>query len=107
MTKPEKPQSCRSVPVSSARFCVAGIPSTELYAVMIDRACATVIASRNGGEKRSLHQPPVQVGRELAPPPPPPLVHQRLRAGAGRPPAQQAPHVPPAHLAGVGALPPA
>jgi hypothetical protein len=36
--------------VSSRRFCVAGEPSTELYAVITERAPAFVIASRNGGK---------------------------------------------------------
>ena len=49
ITKPRKPQSRRSVPFSSAPLCVAGIPSTELYAVITDLAPASS-AARNGGK---------------------------------------------------------
>ena len=49
MTKPRNPQSRRSVTSRSARRCVAGIPSTELYAVITDLAPASS-AARNGGK---------------------------------------------------------
>ena len=53
MTKPRKRQSRLSTSVSSHRFCVAGDPSTELYAVMMDRAPALRTADSNGGKCNS------------------------------------------------------
>ena len=49
ITKPRNPQCLRSVPSRRARLCDAGIPSTELYAVISDIAPASS-AARNGGK---------------------------------------------------------
>ena len=50
ITKPWNFQSRLRTSVSSHLFCVAGVPSTELYAVMIERAPAFFTADSNGGK---------------------------------------------------------
>ena len=53
MAKPVKPQSRLSLSVSRKRLCVAGAPSTELYALITERAPPSRTAASNGGKNRS------------------------------------------------------